>query len=100
MAHDPRVDEVVGRAAVEEGEVAMVMDVDAELHRVLSADAGNGMEGDDRLPIPISKGCLGAFILRSLVGQVVGDLQVEEPRTLVWQNRLNYSGSSALVIAI
>ena len=42
------VDELVRRAAVEEGREVVTMDVDGYQHRVLRADAGDGVQGDHR----------------------------------------------------
>jgi hypothetical protein len=46
--HQMHVDEVVRGAAVEEGRVAMAVDVDRYHHRVLRADAGDGVQGNHR----------------------------------------------------
>jgi hypothetical protein len=47
VAHDPYIDEVVGRAVVQEGKEPMTMDVGMGVHCVSSAYVGDGMEGDD-----------------------------------------------------
>jgi hypothetical protein len=59
-------------------------DVDRDHHRVLGANVGDGVEGDDRVRI---LGRLGAsapshsFVLA--IGRVVGHLRVEEALALV-----------------
>ena len=44
---DLDVDEVVGLAAIQEGQEPMAADEDVEMHHLLGADASDGMQGDD-----------------------------------------------------
>jgi len=78
------VDEVVCRAAVEEGRQTVSADVDRDHHRVLGANAGDGVEGDNRVRLLSRLGAStpGRSVILA-IGRVVGHLQVEEALALV-----------------
>ena len=78
------VDELVRRAAVEEGCEVVTMDVDGYQHRVLRADAGDGVQGDHRGGLLGWQG-VGVSGRRAVlaVGRVVAHLQEEEALALV-----------------
>jgi len=74
-AHQILVDEVVCRAAVEEGRQTVSADVDRDHHRVLGANAGDGVEGDNRVRLLSRLGASapGRSIILA-IGRVVGHL--------------------------
>lgn len=45
--HDPSIDEIVDRVVVQEGKELVTVDAGVEVHGVLDAYAGDGLEGDD-----------------------------------------------------
>jgi hypothetical protein len=89
-----RTDEVVGGARVDQCRELLVAHADTDLHRVLSADACDRREGDQR-SVGVVRGLVrrsshsscwcGGGVVR-LLDDIICRFKVEEPRTLVVAN--------------
>jgi hypothetical protein len=76
VAHNPSVDEVVGRVAVEEGEELVAVDVEREVNGLLRSNVNDGVDGVRQL----HRNC---HIVGDIVSQEVGCLEVEQSLALM-----------------